>query len=91
MLFGVRIEHELGKRPVQAGDTALEQREARAGNLGGGGEIELVQALADVGVIFDLESEGRGVPQRFISTLAVSSAPTGTSRPECSAAWPGWR
>jgi hypothetical protein len=43
MLFGVRVEHELGKRPVQAGQAALEQREARAGDLGGGGEIELAR------------------------------------------------
>jgi hypothetical protein len=78
VLGGVRIQHELGERAVQAGQAALEQREARAGNLGGGGEIELAERLADIGVILDLEIEVRGVPQRLISTLPVSSLPTGT-------------
>ena len=57
MLGGVRVEHELGKRTVQPGDAALQQRETRAGNLGGGGEIELAERLADIGVVLDREIE----------------------------------
>ena len=45
---------------MQAGDAALEQGEAGAGNLGGSGEVEQAQAFADIGVILDREVEGPG-------------------------------
>ncbi len=57
MVSRVGVEHELGKRAVQAGQAALEQREAGASNLGSGGEIELAELLADIGVILDFKIE----------------------------------
>jgi hypothetical protein len=41
----MRIEHELGKRPMHTSHPTLEQREAGAGNLGGSTKIKLAQAL----------------------------------------------
>ena len=57
MLLAMRVKHELGKRAMQTGQAALEQRKTCAGNLGGGGKIKLTQRFADIGVILDFEIE----------------------------------
>ena len=78
VLLGVQVEHELGERAVQARDRPAQEREARAGELGAGVEIE-AERRAEVDVVACRESRTpRGVPQRRTSTLPVSSAPTGT-------------
>jgi hypothetical protein len=51
------VEHELGERTVQLRQRAAHHREAAAGDLHCGGEVELVQALAEIDVIAHLEVE----------------------------------
>ena len=57
VLFRVRVEHVLRQRAVQAGDAALHDGEARAGQLGGDFEVE-PEFGADVDVILDFKIEG---------------------------------
>lgn len=70
VLLGMGVEHELGKRPVQAGQAAFQQREAGAGNLRSSGEIELAELLADIGVILDRKIEDARRPPAFDFDIA---------------------
>ena len=62
MLLRVGVEHELRDGAMQPGHAALEQREARAGDLGGGGEIDETEPFADVDVIPRRKSENTRRP-----------------------------
>ncbi len=53
----MRVEHELRERAVQVRESAAQEREARAGELRRGGEVEKPQPLADVGVVAHREVE----------------------------------
>src|SRR5579883_576454 len=55
---GVEIEHEVGEGALEAGAGAAIDGEARAGDLGRGGEVEHAQALAQFDVIARGEVEG---------------------------------
>ena len=57
MLAGVGVEHELRQCAMQAGEPALQQREARTGNLGGRCKIELPECFTHIGVILDCKIE----------------------------------
>ena len=57
VLARVGLEHELRERAVQPSHFPLHQDEAAAGNLGGGGEIQPAQPLADVDVVLDRKIE----------------------------------
>ncbi len=56
MFGGVGVEHELRQRAVQAGDAALHDGKARAGQLGGDVEVQ-AERRADIDVVLDLEIE----------------------------------
>ena len=63
MLGRVDVEHEVRERTMQAGEIAAQEREARTGHLGRGGEIEQAERLAEIDVILDRELErARGAP-----------------------------
>ena len=75
VLLGVRIEHELGKRAMQAGEAALEQRETGTGDLGSSGKIELAELFTDVGVILDRKIEdARRTPALDLDIAALVAA-----------------
>ncbi len=57
MLHGVRVEHELRDRTVQARDSALHHHETRPGELRRGIEIEAAEPGADVDMVPGLEAE----------------------------------
>ncbi len=56
VLAGVRIQHELRQRPMQARDTALHHGEARTGQLGRNVEFQ-PQRGADIDMVLGLEIE----------------------------------
>ena len=64
MLARMHVEHELGKRTVQARERPGHERKARAADLGGGGEIEHPQRLADIDVILHRKIE---LPRRAVA------------------------
>ena len=57
VLARVQVEHELRQRAMQARNAAAHDREARAGNLRGGFEIEAAELLAELDVILRREVE----------------------------------
>jgi hypothetical protein len=57
VLAGVEVEHEPAERPHQPRAEAAKEREARAGDLGAGGQIEDAERLAQLPVGPRLESE----------------------------------
>ena len=78
MLGGMQVDHELRQGAMQAGDRAAHEGEARAGKLGGGLEIQPAVPFTEGDMVLTSKSKVFGVPQRRTSTLASSSAPTGT-------------
>ena len=64
MLARVHVEHELGKRTVQARERPGHERKARAADFGGGGEIEHPQPFADVHMVFHRKIE---LPRRAVA------------------------
>ena len=57
VLGGVQVQHELAQRPLHARERATQDGEARAGQLGGGGEIHHAQRLAEFEMLLRLEAE----------------------------------
>ncbi len=76
----VRVQHELRQRPVNPDHRAAQHDEAAAGQLGGGFEIHAgLHARRCRNVPSARSRSCAGLPQRRISTLSVSSGPSGTS------------
>ena len=59
VLAGLQIEHELAKRALEPGQLALQDDEARTGQLGRGLEIHQAQRLADLEMLLRREVERR--------------------------------
>jgi len=79
VLLGLRGEHELRERAVQAREAALHHREARPGELGPRVEIE-AEGRAHVDMVLQPQSRiCAALPQRRTSTLSSLDFPSGTS------------
>ena len=78
VLARVGVEHELRQRAMQRCERAAQEREACAGELRGGREVEQAERLAEVDVVAcGTKLNSRGVPHRRTSTLSSAERPTG--------------
>jgi hypothetical protein len=62
----MQVEHELGQRAMQARDLALHHREARAGNLDAGLEIQPAQRGAEIDVVARRGDGARRAPAQHL-------------------------
>ena len=79
VLPGLQVEHEGGERPLEPGERAEQRDEARAGQLGGAGEIHAERGARARRAPWARSRTAAARPSACSSTLALSSAPSGTS------------
>ena len=80
VLAGLQIEHELAKRPFQAGELSLQDDETCARQLGRGLEVHQAQRLAELEML--LRREGERTAARHgggLRDCGSASGPSGTS------------
>lgn len=81
MLASVRVQHELSQGAVHAGNAALHQREAAAGNFDCSFEAETAECFAQLNVILTGKSNVLGVfPNAALRHCRVHLYPRAPSR-----------